>query len=72
MGSTGPPGKTGPSHHLGQGTDRGECCGNVAGAPGMGMCMGPWQPPLESPFVPLGLTLKGDISYLCKISQPKL
>lgn len=45
LGSTGPPGQAGPSHHLGRGTDRGECCesldlGSNSQAPAWGCAWG--------------------------------
>lgn len=65
VGNWGLQGQAGPSHHPGQGADKGECCRSID----MGTCMGPWHPPMESPFVSLGPILRGDISYLCKVSE---
>lgn len=76
-GAAGAPGQAGPSHHLGVGADRGKLCGNLdlglhQPSPSLRMCAGPWQPPLESPFVPMGLISRGEISCLCKGSGPRL
>lgn len=44
--------------------------GALTAEPGVGMCLGPWQPPLEIPFVPLGWSREETFLTYTKCQSP--